>query len=214
MQSDSKRLIWLILMLAGAAGLAACSDESARESASGQQPSAAESAARVADTEQDATVAGEDAASQAATAAGSAAAGASGDEQAALEPSTEIHIEGNDQMQFNLDRFAVPAGEEITLTLEHTGQLPVNAMGHNVVILKRGEDVRAFGQRVPQAGGSLDNDHLPESMRDRVLAFTDMIGGGETTTVTFTAPEEPGENGFLCTFPAHYTTMSGVMVVK
>lgn len=126
----------------------------------------------------------------------------------------ELTIEGNDTMQFNKDRLTVEAGQMVRLTLEHVGQQPAQAMGHNVVVLEQGENAVAFGGAVGQEGGNLDNDYLPVEMRDRVIAFTDMIGGGETTTVEFKAPEEPGEYPFLCSFPGHFAQMNGVLEVQ
>ena len=44
-------------------------------------------------------------------------------------------IEGNDAMQYNLKEMSVPATcKEVTVTLNHTGKLPVTAMGHNWVL--------------------------------------------------------------------------------
>lgn len=126
----------------------------------------------------------------------------------------EVRIGSTDQMQFTVTEFTVPAGEEVTLTLVHEGQLPATAMGHNVVILKQGETANEFGTEVMQSGGSMENDYVPESMRDRVIAFTEIIGGGESTTITFTAPEEPGEYPFLCSFPGHFAMMNGTMIVR
>lgn len=126
----------------------------------------------------------------------------------------ELTIEGNDLMQFNEDRFTVEAGQMVRLTLEHVGQLGVAQMGHNVVILEQGEDVFGFGTTVIEGGGSLENDFLPMEVRDRVIAFTEMIGGGESTTVEFKAPEEPGDYPFLCTFTGHFAQMNGVFVVE
>jgi len=125
----------------------------------------------------------------------------------------EISIEGDDAMRFNMEEFEVQAGQMVRLTLIHTGTLPVQSMGHNVVILEEGEDFASFAADAIQQGGSLNNEWVPEEMRDRVLAFTPLIGGGETTMVEFQAPEEAGEYPFLCSFPAHATLMNGVMRV-
>ena len=44
-------------------------------------------------------------------------------------------IEGNDAMQYNLKEMSVPATcKEVTVTLNHTGKLPVANMGHNWVL--------------------------------------------------------------------------------
>jgi len=126
----------------------------------------------------------------------------------------EVTIGSTDQMQYTVRAFAVDAGQEVELTLVHEGQLPVEAMGHNVVILQAGEDYMAFGRAVMSGGGSLENEHLPESMRDGLVAYTSLIGGGESDTIRFTAPETPGEYPFLCTFPGHFGLMNGIMTVR
>ena len=131
----------------------------------------------------------------------------------AREPgTTEVTIKSDDAMQFDLTEFHVQSGQTVRLTLEHVGELSLEQMGHNVVILKPDEDPDAFGQRAA-AEGNRENQWLPEEMRDRVVAFTDMIGGGETVTIEFTAPE-PGRYPYLCTFPGHYGVMQGEMVVN
>lgn len=125
-----------------------------------------------------------------------------------------VTIGGTDQMQYTVNEFSVEAGQEVELTFVHEGRLPVEQMGHNVVILPASEDYMAFGQSLVGGDASLENDYLPEGMRDGLIAYTDMIGGGETTTITFTAPDTPGEYPFLCTFPGHYPMMNGVMIVR
>lgn len=129
-------------------------------------------------------------------------------------PSTQITIVTDDQLRFDPDRFTVAPGERVALTLDHEGQMGVEMMGHNVVILKADEDPGAFGEQVQAEGGSLDNEYVPESMRDRVVAFTAMLGGGDSDTIEFEAPSEPGEHPFICSFPGHYAAMQGVMEVR
>ena len=126
----------------------------------------------------------------------------------------EITIEGDDRMQYNLDRFEVPAGAMVRIILKHTGNLPAQSMGHNVVVLKKGIDYIDFAADVGEQGGSLHNDFVPPQLRDRVLALTPLIGGGETTQVEFKAPDAAGVHGFLCSFTGHAGMMNGVMIVK
>jgi len=126
----------------------------------------------------------------------------------------QVTIGATDQMQYTVTEFAVEAGQEVELTLVHEGQLPVEQMGHNVAILQMGEDYMAFGNQVTDGEGSLDNDYLPEGVRDGLIAYTSLIGGGETDTIRFTAPDTPGDYPFLCTFPGHYPIMNGVMTVR
>ena len=131
-------------------------------------------------------------------------------------PSAEtavVQITGNDQMQYNIDRFEVKAGQTVRIELSHIGQLDDEVMGHNVVVLKMGENPEQFAMDVLQNGGSLENDYVPQAVQGRVIAHTEVVGGGESTSIEFTAPAQPGDYPFLCTFPAHVATMKGVMVV-
>lgn len=122
---------------------------------------------------------------------------------------TEIVIEGNDQMKFNLSEIKVKAGETVTLTLKHVGKLPKAAMGHNWVLLKPGTDINAFGAK---ASKFKDNGYIPENS-DAIIAHTELVGGGEETTITFEAPEA-GTYDFICSFPGHYALMKGKFIVE
>ncbi len=121
----------------------------------------------------------------------------------------EITIESNDQMQFDLDEITVEAGQTVVLTLKHVGKLPKAAMGHNWVLLTPGTDINKFGAA---ASKFADNEYIPEDT-DQVIAYTDLIGGGQETTIEFTAPEA-GTYDFICSFPGHYAMMKGKFIVE
>lgn len=122
--------------------------------------------------------------------------------------SIHLTLTANDQMQFDTKELVVGEGQEVTLTLKHTGKMSKTTMGHNFVLLDNGISASRFAQRAVQAK---DNDYIPES--DKIIAHTDLIGGGETTEITFKAPEK-GTYEFLCTFPGHYASMHGKFIVK
>lgn len=121
----------------------------------------------------------------------------------------QINLTGDDQMRFNMNEIRVRAGETVRVTLRHTGQLPKNAMGHNFVLLQKDADVTDFGQRAASASG---NDYIPQGS-DEVIAHTELIGGGEETSVEFTAPEA-GTYTFICSFPGHFVQMRGQFIVE
>ncbi len=121
----------------------------------------------------------------------------------------KVNLTGNDLMQYNLNEIKVKAGDKITLTLTHIGQLPKNAMGHNFVLLKQGTDVMDFAQK---AATATDNDYIPEGT-NAVIVKTEMIGGGEETTIEFTAPAA-GTYEYICSFPGHYVQMRGKFIVE
>lgn len=124
-----------------------------------------------------------------------------------------IVIESNDQMQFNIREFKVKAGQKIKLEFKHVGKLPKAAMGHNIVILKQGLQAVKVGPSFMQ-GGSPANNYVPDSQKNNVIAYTKLIGGGESVTIDFTVPIEKGVYEYLCTFPGHFGIMNGKMIVE
>ncbi len=121
----------------------------------------------------------------------------------------KLEISGNDMMQYDKASLAVPATcREVTLTLHHTGKLPKEAMGHNWVLVNAA-DVTAVANAGMTAG--LAADYLAAGDK-RVLAHTKVVGGGETTSVTFptAALKAGGAYQYLCTFPGHSALMHGV----
>ena len=128
-----------------------------------------------------------------------------------LNADQKITITGNDTMQFDNKSFEVPAGEEVKLVFTNKGNLPKAAMGHNVVILKPGSNVMAFGAGAATAAAT---DYVPQSgpMAEQVVAATKLLGPGESDTITFTL--EAGTYDYICSFPGHYALMKGVITAK
>jgi azurin len=123
-----------------------------------------------------------------------------------------LEFTANDSMKFNLTRAEVRAGQQVKVILTNIGNMPKAAMGHNWVLLQKGSDTKAY---VDAAVGAAATDYLPAAFSGQVLAHTKMLGPKQTDEITFTAPTEPGEYPFLCSFPAHYVAgMKGVLVVK
>jgi azurin len=123
-----------------------------------------------------------------------------------------IEITANDSMKFNLTRFEVAAGQEVKLTLTNMGTMPKVAMGHNLIILKKDVDVKAYADAAVMAGAT---DYVPAAKADQVIAHTKLLGPKQSEEITFKAPAEAGEYPFICSFPAHFLSgMKGVMVVK
>ncbi|MFD0976922.1 azurin [Salinimicrobium gaetbulicola] len=121
----------------------------------------------------------------------------------------EVIITGDDQMKFNLKEIRVKAGQRVKLTLRHVGQLEENVMGHNFVLLKQGTNIPEFAQK---ASSAKENEYIPEAT-DKVIAHTEMIGGGEETSIEFNAPAT-GTYDFICSFPGHYVQMQGKFIVQ
>ncbi len=115
-------------------------------------------------------------------------------------------------MQYDLKSFEVKAGQKVELTFKNIGKIPKIAMGHNLVVLKKGISAVAFGQKAMGAGANATNA-LPESVKGDTIASTKLLGPDENETITFTAPET-GDYEYVCTFPGHFALMRGIMKVK
>ena len=110
-------------------------------------------------------------------------------------------------MKFDQNELRVFEGQKITLTLNHTGKMSKEIMGHNFVLLKKETNLNDFAQKAMLAR---ENEYIPDG--NETIAYTKMIGGGESTSVNFQILE-PGEYEFICSFPGHYNLMRGKLIV-
>ncbi|GIV80371.1 MAG: hypothetical protein KatS3mg050_4765 [Litorilinea sp.] len=115
-----------------------------------------------------------------------------------------IQSVGN-ELKFAQTEFTVKTGEEVRLIFENKASAP--GLSHNVVIVRREEDIDRVGLAAIQAA---ENDYIPED--EAILFYTPLAAPGETVETTFTAPA-PGTYYYTCTFPGHYVLMRGVMKV-
>lgn len=123
-----------------------------------------------------------------------------------------ITVKGTDNMKFDVTLIEAEPGETIRITLETVSDMPKQAMAHNIAIVDLGVDLDEFAMASIQAR---DNEYIAPDFEDRVIANTEMIGGGGTSTIEFTVPETPGDYDYLCTFPGHYQGgMVGVLRVQ
>lgn len=123
----------------------------------------------------------------------------------------KIAIEANDQMQFNQNEIKIAADcTQVSLTLKHTGKLAANVMGHNWVLAKTSEF-----RSLAMAGGkaSQADSYVPRGDA-RAIAFTKVLGGGESTTLTIPTSKltRGGDYTFFCSFPGHWNMMKGKLV--
>lgn len=121
----------------------------------------------------------------------------------------KIVITSDDYMKFNTSKITVKSGKLVKLTLKHIGRLDVQVMGHNFVLLKDKVDLVEFANKAAMAS---KNQYIPVESNE-VIVYTDMIGGGQETTIEF-LPPEVGVYNFICSFPGHYAMMKGKFIVE
>ncbi|HEX7369478.1 MAG TPA: azurin [Rhodanobacteraceae bacterium] len=149
----------------------------------------------------------------AASAASASSISGATNKPAAVVNNCSTEIEATDAIQYSVGSISIPAScKDFKITLKHTGNMPVASMGHDLVITKQ-SDMQAVDQEGAAAG--LKNDYL-KSSDPRIIAHTKLIGGGQTTSVSF--PVSKLKNGgpyvFFCSFPGHSATMHGTISVQ
>jgi uncharacterized cupredoxin-like copper-binding protein len=108
------------------------------------------------------------------------------------KPSTDLKTEFTD-FAFMPNAWVIPAGQEITLTVTNAG-----AVIHEFVIMK-------LGTTVGDDFGDEDEDNIYWEVEAEA---------GQTLTVTFTAPAEPGEYQIVCGTEGHFVAgMVGSLTV-
>lgn len=138
---------------------------------------------------------------------------AGSDKPAAVVADCATVIEGSDAMQFNVGSITIPAScTEFKITLNHTGTMPIVAMGHNVVITTMA-DMKAVAAEGMGAGAAANYIKADDA---RVIAHTKVIGGGESTSVSFPVSKLQGSGPyeFFCSFPGHSAMMKGTIAVQ
>jgi azurin len=109
-------------------------------------------------------------------------------------------------MTFDKTALTVPTGAEVHLVLKNNATM--STLPHNWVLVKPGTEasVAAAGLKLGDQAGYFDG-------RDKdALVHTPMAKPGESSEVTFTAPD-PGTYPYICTVPGHYMMMKGVLTV-
>ena len=120
----------------------------------------------------------------------------------------KVILNSFDNMIYDKNKIEVNSGKNIILTLNHKGKVSKEFMGHNFVLLNKGVNVDEYAKKAVLAKS---NDYIPNS--DEAIAYTKMLGGGESTTISFLAPEA-GIYTYICSFPGHYMMMRGELIVN
>ena len=108
------------------------------------------------------------------------------------------------QLKFNLTNFSVKAGSKVKITFFNPDVIP-----HNLLIVEPGSKAEIGNQAIAMGADAVKK--APEN--SKILHGTKMLEAGQTEVIEFTAPANPGDYEFVCTFPGHWTVMNGVMKV-
>jgi putative membrane-bound dehydrogenase-like protein len=114
----------------------------------------------------------------------------------------------HEEMRYDTPYFAVEAGRAVQLVLRNEDLMP-----HNLVVTQPGalREVAMLAAAMPPQADRKGLAYVPKT--DQVLVATRMVDSHRQQALTFTAPSEPGEYPYVCTFPNHWMRMYGVMLV-
>lgn len=120
----------------------------------------------------------------------------------------ELSSQG-DQLAFDQTTFQVNSGTALTVIFRNRSK----ALQHNWVLVKGDDGVADQVSETALTAGLAQEAILIDNAQ--VLAHTKLLQSGETATISFMAPTEPGAYTYLCTFPGHYLSgMKGTLVVN
>ena len=108
---------------------------------------------------------------------------------------------------FDQETLTVKAGSKVQLTFNNNDD-----MLHNFLLVAPNA-ADPVGEAATQLGLQGDALGYVPNM-DEVLYHTTLLEPGTSEAIYFVAPSEPGEYPYVCTFPGHYMTMRGVLVVE
>jgi glucose/arabinose dehydrogenase/azurin len=113
-----------------------------------------------------------------------------------------------EQMLFDLKWFVAEAGRPVRIVLSNP-----DAMPHNLIVGRPGSlrDIGIAAATMPLPANPAVKPYVPDS--PLVMYATNLLKQGESERLDFTAPKEPGEYVYVCTFPGHWVRMYGVMLV-
>ena len=113
-------------------------------------------------------------------------------------------------MKFDKSELTVKAGSKVMLLFRNEKC----ALMHNFLLVKPGKKdiVGALADKMLTDPEGMKKLYVPDS-DDVVVKGTKLIGIGQSDLLEFTAPTEPGEYPYICTFPGHWRLMNGVLKV-
>jgi len=109
-------------------------------------------------------------------------------------------------LKFDRSNINIVAGSKVKLTFNNNDDMPHNFL---LIAQNKGDEVGIAATKLGLDGAALS--YVPET--EAVIAHTSLLAPHEIESIYFTAPTVPGPYPFLCTFPGHYLTMRGVLIV-
>lgn len=114
-------------------------------------------------------------------------------------------------LSYDKAELTAKAGQKVKVTLNNSGG--ILPQPHNFILMKPGtlDKVGALANAMLSDPKAMDKSYIPES--PDVITSMKLVQPGQSGSVEFTAPAEPGDYPYACTFPGHWLLMRGVLKV-
>jgi azurin len=112
------------------------------------------------------------------------------------------------QLKFDQAELTVTAGQFVELVFVNS-----DVMQHNFLLGAQGslEKIGTAADAMLTTQDAQAQQYVPAI--PEVLFATALVDPGQTLTVQFKVPEQPGDYPYVCTFPGHWRVMNGIMHV-
>jgi azurin len=124
----------------------------------------------------------------------------------AAEVPLTISTVGN-ELSYDKKVLQVKPGQAVSLTFHNSADVG-SGMQHTWTLVKPGTEEQIATEAV-EAGAA--KNYVPND--PSVLASTKLVEAGKSETIHFKAPTQPGSYPYICTFPAHFRVLKGVLQV-
>ena len=121
---------------------------------------------------------------------------------------TEVRIATvPERMLYDVKEITVKAGKKIRLTFANPDFMP-----HNILLVNPGKADEVGLKAMAMGAKGFEMAFVPESAD--ILWASKLIDHGKEEIIEFTAPTQPGDYPYLCSFPGHHILMRGMLKVR
>ena len=110
-------------------------------------------------------------------------------------------------LRYDLTEMTLRAGQRVKLIFNNSDDMP-----HNFILVAPGAADRVGEEALKLGIHGPAREYVPDM--PEVLAHTRLLEPGQSDTIYFTAPTEPGVYEYVCTYPGHHVTMRGLLRVN
>jgi uncharacterized cupredoxin-like copper-binding protein len=137
------------------------------------------------------------------SAVGATGATAPGAIQETADTTISIRAAGT-ALEFTPKRLALKEGSRVRIRFVNDGSLP-----HNLVVPRDRKDLAKLTMAAMSAG---ETGYVPMDWKDKLIGWTTLAAPGQSVEVVIEVPKA-GEFTYVCLFPGHAATMTGIVRV-